>query len=228
MTLQPNHNSADYLIRRMLNRTILAGLLVLILLSAALGGGPAPAQAYADPGTIAYVKFSTGDIHVFSPDGTGDRVLWTYPLSFVSPAFELAWRPDGRELAFSSDHEAACSWYDSDVYAIGYDGSGYRRVTNSPACAGLAGLPKGSVTVNVSNYTTSLAWVYVQGAPAIQSVLGGFMGTVTFNDVADLGPGVLQPPIGIYGHYRIPSYPPYADVQPGRTVAGGNVIFTSN
>jgi TolB protein len=47
---------------------------------------------------------------------------------------ELAWRPDGPELAFSSQHEQDCSWYDSDVYVIGYDGAGYRRITNAPAC----------------------------------------------------------------------------------------------
>jgi hypothetical protein len=28
-----------------------------------------------DPGIIAYVRRSTGDIHVISPDGAGDRVL---------------------------------------------------------------------------------------------------------------------------------------------------------
>jgi len=178
--------------------------------------------AAADRGTIAYVKPSTGDIHVISPDGTGDRVLWTYPQSSVSPAFDLAWRPDGRELAFSSEHEGACSWYESDVYAIRYDGAGYRRITNSPACAVLATLPKGSVTVDVSNYTSSLVWVYVQGAPEVKSTYGG---TVRFDDVADFGPGVVQPSIGIYGMYRLTSYPPYADVKPGQTVPGGNLTI---
>jgi hypothetical protein len=183
--------------------------------------------AATDPGIIAYVKRSTDDIHLISPDGTGDRVLWAISGSFVYPAYELAWRPDGRELAFSSGHEQACSWFDSDVYAIGYNGAGYRRVTNSPACAELARFPKGSVTVNVSNYTDALVWVYVQGAPSVKSVLPGFIGTVTFNDVADFGPGVHQPSIGIYGHYRFTSYPPYADVQPGQTVLGGNLVITS-
>jgi hypothetical protein len=182
--------------------------------------------AAVDPGTIAYVEMSTQNIHTISPDGAGDRLLWTNPgLSAMKSVRELAWRPDGRELAFSSEHEAACSWYDSDVYAIGYDGAGYRRVTNSPACAALAGLPKGSVEVNVTNYTTSLVWVYVQGAPGIKSVLGGFMGTVTFDDVADFGPGVYQPSIGIGGLDRFTSYPPYADVQPGQTVPGGNLVI---
>jgi len=184
---------------------------------------PAPVVASGDPGIIAYVKRSTGDIHVISPDGTGDHVLWTYPQSSVNSAFDLVWRPDGRELAFSSEHELACSWYESDVYAIGYTGAGYRRVTNSPSCAALAGLPKGSVTIDVANYTSSLVWVYVQGAPEVKSILGS--GTVTFDNVADFGPGVLQPSIGIWGLYRFTSYPPYADVQPGQTVPGGNVVI---
>lgn len=192
--------------------------------TSAVADPAAPASPATDAGVIAYVKRPTGDIHLISPDGAGDRVLWTNPGPDSVP-IELTWRPDGRELAFSSEHELACSWYESDVYAIGYDGAGYRRVTNSPACAALAGLPKGSVTVNVSNYTGSLVWVYVQGAPSVKSVLPGYMGTVTFDDVADFGPGVLQPSIGIWGLYRFTSYPPYADVQPGQTVPGGNLVF---
>ncbi len=183
-------------------------------------------SAATDPGAIAYVQMSTQDIHTVSPDGAGDRLLWTNPgLSGMKSVRELTWRPDGRELAFSSEHEAACSWYDSDVYAIGYDGVGYRRITNSPACAVLAGLPKGSVTLSVNNYTSSLIWAYVQGAPGIKSVLGGFFGTVTFDDVADFGPGVYQPSIGIGGLDRFTSYPPYADVQPDQTVPGGNLVI---
>ena len=190
------------------------------------GGRPASAQTTADPGTIAYVRYSTHDIHVISPDGTGDRVLWTAPrpLSQTAP-LDLAWRPDGRELAFSSEHELTCSWYQSDVYAISVYGTGYRRVTNAPACAALASLPKGTVTVNVSNYLP-LAWVYVQGAPGIQSVTSGAW-TVTFNDVADLGPGVPQPAVGIYGIYRFMPSPPLADVKPNETVPGGNLVMFS-
>ena len=192
----------------------------------ASASAPPLSPAAVDPGTIAYVQMSTQDIHTISPDGTGDRVLWTNPgLSAMKSVIELAWRPDGRELAFSSQHEQACSWYDSDVYVIGYHGAGYRRITNSPACAALAGLPKGSVTVNVNNYTTSLIWVYVQGAPSVKTVLGGFFGTVTFDDVADFGPGVLQASIGIGGLDRFTSFPPYADVQPGQTVPGGNLTI---
>ncbi len=210
------------------HRVVLTVLVVTLLATAFVlaPSRPAPAAASPDAGIIAYVRRSTDDIHVISPDGTGDRVLWTNPgLSAMKSVMYLTWRPDGRELAFSSEHEAACSWYDSDVYAIGNDGTGYRRVTNSPACAALAGVPKGSVTVNVANYTGSLVWVYVQGAPSVKSVLAGYDGTVTFDNVADFGPGVHQPSIGIWGMYRFTSYPPYADVQPGQTVPGGNLVI---
>ena len=181
--------------------------------------------AAADPGIIAYVRRSTHDIHLISADGTGDRVLWTapHPLALWAP-YELAWRPDGRRLAFSSEHEEACSWYQSDVYTIDYNGAGYRRVTNAPACAVLASLPKGSVAVDVTNFTSSLVQVYVQGAPGIRSVL--YDGTVTFEDVADFGPGVLQPAVGIYGGYRILASPPVADVQPNTTVSGGSLLIS--
>jgi hypothetical protein len=181
-------------------------------------------DAATDPGVIAYVRGATYDIHVISPDGTGDRVLWTAPHPLTTwPAFDLAWRPDGRELAFSSQHEEACSWYQSDIYAIGYDGTGYRRVTNAPACAELAGLPKGSVTANVTKLTDDFVQVYVAGAPGVQTVLGS--GTMTFNNVADLGPGVSQPVIGINGLYRVFGSAPLPDVQPGQTVVAGDLIL---
>lgn len=187
---------------------------------------PQPVQAdAADRGTIAYVRLSTHDIHVVSPDGTGDRVLWTAPRKFVmEPPYELAWRPDGRELAFSSDHEAWASWYESDVYAVGSDGTGCRRITNAPAASELAKLPKGSVTVSVSNWTTDPIQVYVAGAPELKSVPAN--GAVTFSEVADLGPDVWQPAVGIYGLYRIMPSPPLADVQAGKTVSGGSLIVS--
>jgi TolB protein len=171
-------------------------------------------------GTIAYVQRSTGDIHVISPDGTNDRVLWTNPDPDHTP-LALAWRPDGRELAFSSQHEWTCSFYDSDVYAIRFDGTGYRRITNAPACAELANLPKGSVTVFVQDVFGG-SFVYVAGAPGIKRAL---LGTMTFDNVADFGPGVLQPSVGIAVLDRVIGGPPYADVQPEQTVPGGSLYM---
>ncbi len=206
---------------------VVAGLLAAMNALPGFAGNPAFVAPAGGSGAIAYVQRSTYDIHVISPDGTGDRVLWTAPQP-LSPygAYDLAWRPDGRELAFSSEHEEVCSLYESDVYAIGYDGAGYRRVTNSPACAVLAGLPKGSVEIDVTNGAGALAEVYVQGAPGARFAESGRM---RFDNVADFGPGVLQPAAGIYlgprGEERALGYPPYADVQPGQTVFGGSVTI---
>jgi len=181
--------------------------------------------APADAGVIAYVRRSTNDIHLIAPDGTGDQVLWSYPReTFLWAPQDLAWRPGGRELAFSSEHEETCSLYQSDVYAIRYNGTGLRRITNAPACAELATLPKGSVEVNVTNLAGSWALVYVAGAPASRFAEDGMM---TFDNVADFGPGVLQPAVGIYGERRTEAYPPVADVQPGATVPGGNLTISA-
>ncbi len=177
----------------------------------------------ADEGVIAYVKRSTDDIHLISPDGTNDRVLWTNPNPDDTP-MSLAWRPDGLELAFTSKHEKTCSFYDSDIYAIRSDGTGYRRITNAPACAELAGLPKGTVTVDVQDFTGN-AYVYVAGAPGIKKAVWG---TMTFDNVADFGPGVSQPSVAIVGLDRTLGYPPYADVQPGQTVPGGILIINAD
>jgi len=187
----------------------------------------ADAGLTADEGVIAYVKRSTGDIHVISPDGTNDRVLWTNPDPDHTP-ISLAWRPDGLELAFSSQHEWQCSVYDGDVYAIRSDGTGYRRITNAPACAELAGLPKGTVTVDVKNYLAGeLVFVYVAGAPEIKTAPVGIY-TMTFDNVADFGPGVPQPSVAIVGLDRTLGYLPHADVQPGQTVPGGNLIINAD
>jgi hypothetical protein len=187
----------------------------------------APASPAADAGVIAYVKRSTGDIHVISPNGTNDRVLWTNPNPGSTPV-DLGWRPDGLELAFSGPHEAACSFYESDLYAIRSDGTGYRRITNAPACAELAGLPKGTVTVGVANYLAgTLVFVYVAGAPGIQTAPVGIY-TMTFENVADFGAGVPQPSVAMVGLDRTLGYPPFADVQPGQTVPGGNLIINAD
>ena len=183
----------------------------------------APASPAADAGVIAYVKRSTTDIHLISPDGTNDRVLWTNPNPGNTPV-HLGWRRDGLELAFSSPHEATCSFYDSDIYAIRSDGTGYRRVTNAPACAGLAALPKGTVTVEVQD-STGNAFVYVAGAPGIKKAVWG---TMTFDNVADFGAGVVQPAVAIVAQDRTLGSPPFADVQPGQTLPGGNLIVNAD
>ena len=182
----------------------------------------AGAGLIADEGVIAYVKHSTGDIYLINSDGSNNRLLWTNPQPTDIP-IDLEWRHDGLELAFSSRHESTCSFYDSDIYAIRSDGTGLRRVTNAPTCAELAPLPKGGLTVVVTNYTGDpSASVYVAGTPGIKKATSG---TVTFDNVADFGPDIVQPAVGIVGLDRVRPYAPFADVIEGQTLPGGIVTI---
>lgn len=171
----------------------LAALLGSVLVGIAHSSTP-PAGAGA--GSIAYVRADTGDeIRLIEPDGSNDRRLWAHGLADPQNVFDilsLDWRPDGSELAFSSNHERTCSIFGSDIYSIQIAASSFRRVTNGPDCASLSGYPKGSVTVTVRNDTSKFDtnfYVYVQGAPGIIGVTIPWNGvaTVTFPDVADFG-----------------------------------------
>lgn len=187
-----------------LNRSLVSAILkfLLIMLAALIGSllvstvysSNTPAGAGA--GSIAYVRADTGDeIRLIEPDGSNDRQLWAHGLADPQNVFDilsLAWRPDGTELAFSSNHERTCSIFGSDVYSVRVGGSNFRRVTNGPDCSSLSSYPKGSVTVTVRNYTSKFDtnfYVYVQGAPGIIGVTIPWNGvaTVTFPDVADFG-----------------------------------------
>jgi dipeptidyl aminopeptidase/acylaminoacyl peptidase len=139
---------------------------------------------------------------------------------------DLDWRPDAGEIAFSSKHEQDCSIYEVDIYAIQPDGSDYRRITNSPACAALAAYPKGRVTVTLRNATTrSPLVVYVQGALEVQEVHvpPGGSTIVTFPQVADFGAGVLQQAVVSWAAHRWTTPIALADVQPNQTVHAGTL-----
>lgn len=135
-------------------------VLVTLLLSTFM---PASA-ATGVSGTIAYVSGTT-EIHLIQPDGTQDHRIWMEPATGVAnynyDVSSLAWRPDGRELAFASDHEESASIYNRDIYAIQPDGSGLRRLTNPPDVAALPSLAKGTVTVDVTNQVTDLSVFFV-------------------------------------------------------------------
>ena len=93
-------------------------------------------------GTIAYVRDGT-EVRLIDPDGTNDRRLWTHPDAKKPLGIDsLAWRPDGKELAFSSRHAAAASLYDADLYVVRPDGSGFRKLTNAPDGAEFTRFPK--------------------------------------------------------------------------------------
>lgn len=204
-------------------------LCVLVALSTTLPQRLRPVSARAASGTIAYVRpnDATGDeIWLIQPDGSDDRRIWSVgqpdPLGIFAIG-ALDWRPDASAIAFASDHEFACSIFDSDIYAIAPNGTGYRRTTNGPACASLGSYPKGSVTVTVNNATPrGPFYVYVQGAPGVQMLVvpQGSSGTVTFNDVADFG-DTLQQAVVIEGGNRWIAPIAEGDVKPGQTIQLG-------
>jgi len=172
------------------------------------------ASAPVPAGIIAYVH-DWSQIRLISPDGTGDRELWTQPpsQSRYGDVHEVAFRPDGRELAFSSSHEKAFSYYESDLYGIGLDGKGLHRLTNAPSLGELPRYPKCKVAVTVTNRSrdplVGMIVAYVVGASKPESVLVppfGGIATVTFNDVAVI-PGALQPVMAAFGGRRWPGPP---------------------
>lgn len=176
-------------------------------------------------GTIAYVRDST-EIRLIEPDGTNDRRLWTHPDTRKELGIHgVAWRPDGKELAFSSSHAAAASLYDADLYAIQRDGTGFRKLTNAPDHSEFARYPKGSVSITFRNdqpiYKQSQASagifiVYVAGAAEPQQITlpPGATKTLLFTQVADFG-NKAQPVVAIWGNYRW--FMPGLDVRAGST-----------
>ena len=188
---------------------------------------PAPATTGgAGRGTIAYVRGGT-EIRLIEPDGTNDRRLWTHPLATADSGInELAWRPDGAELAFSSSHHSVVSRYHADIYAVRPDGTGFRKITNPPDHGELARYPKGAVQITVRNdqpiykqsrASTGVFFVYVAGAdePQPLTLPPGSSKTLTFKSVADFGDHA-QAVVAVYGQYRW--IMPGVDVRAGRTV----------
>jgi hypothetical protein len=182
-------------------------------------------------GDIAYVTGDGRELRVVAPDGTGDRLVWRVPegeYTITGPA----WRPDGSEIAFASDHEMAVSFFQRDLYAIRPDGSGFRKLTNPPHHEDLASLPKGTATVTVENLTFDGGpyFVYLMGAPEPQQITlgGGASQRLSFTSVADLGSGVFQPAVVIHGIQRWWDAAAAADVRPGANVDAGQVMISAN
>jgi hypothetical protein len=186
----------------------------------------APHAAAQSSGTIAYVRDGV-EIRAIEAGGTNDRRLWTHPDAKKPLGIDsLAWSPDRKQIAFSSRHTAAASLYDADLFLIHADGSGLRKLTNSPQMSEFARFPKGNVSVTLRNdqpiYKQSQASagvfiVYVAGAAEPQQITlpPGATKTIVFNQVADFG-NTAQPVVAIWGNYRW--FIPGVDVRAGATV----------
>jgi TolB protein len=191
--------------------------------------GTTPASsgaAFTSSGSIFYVRDGK-EIRAMSSDGKNDRRFWTHEGALPGAGInELAWSPDGGELAFSSGHDSVASYYHADIYAIKPDGTSFRRITNTPDRKDYGKYGKGTVTVTVRNeqpiYRTSRASqgifiVYVVGADMPQPITlpPGSSRTLTFRNVADFGDHA-QAVVAINAATRwiIPG----TDVQAGKTV----------
>lgn len=184
------------------------------------------AQNTNQQNTIAYIRNGT-EIRLIEPDGSNDRRLWTHADARPELGiYGLAWRPDRKEIAFSSGHAAVASLYHSDLYAIHPDGSGFRKLTNTPDRGEYDRFPKGSVTVTVRNdqpiyqqtqASAGIFMVYVAGADEPQSITlpPGATKTLIFKSVADFG-NVGQAIVAMFGSYRW--FIPGVDVVAGRPV----------
>lgn len=136
---------------------------------------------------IAFVGFNAQNdpqtIRTIRPDGQQAQTIWTHPSSIQPRIYDLAWRPDGGEIAFSSNHEAAYSAFSSDVYGISPTGGGLRRITNPPSHADVinGNDPTGTVTGQIyNNYgNVTLFNLYVEGAVTTQIVSLGAYDTNT-------------------------------------------------
>ncbi len=90
-----------------------------------------------DGALIAFDSYREGrwDAYAVRPDGTGLRQLTSGGVETRHPS----WSPDGKQLAFTreSQPQPGSPWLTADVYIVGVDGTGERKLTNTGS-AGLA------------------------------------------------------------------------------------------
>jgi TolB protein len=187
-------------------------------------------------GTIAYIR-NGSEIRLIDSNGGNDKQIWTHP-DAKEPLglFDLAWRPDGKELAFSSAHEALFSVYHADLYSVRSDGSGFRKITNAPDYRSFDQYKKGSVTVTVRNnqYTFQQAQssqgiftINIVGAAEPQQITlpPGASKTLTFKSVADFGDHA-QALVAINGAFRW--FMPGTDVVAGKSVKAPDLLISGD
>lgn len=191
-------------------------------------------------GTIAYLDAS-GDatylkqIRTIGADGSNDQLIWTVPDSSTQRINDIEWHPNGSRIGMTANIESTCSIFYDDVFTINANGSNLTRITNNPRCSDLASYPKGAVTVKfVNNFvsTTQQGLAYVEGADEAEflTIPPGTSTTVTFNNVADLGSGVMQQIVfRIAGQFGQDAYwnPIGVDVVTGSTVSAPDLSVSS-
>ena len=187
-------------------------------------------------GTIAYIR-SGSEIRLIEPNGNNDRRLWTHPDAKEALGInDLAWRPDGKELAFSSSHASAASLFDADLYAIKPDSSVLRKLTNPPGRNEFNRYPKGTVSITVRNTqfafqqsqaSSGIFIIYVAGADEPQQITlpPGSSKTLVFKSVADFGKKA-QAVVAMWGKFRW--FIPGMDVQAGKTVKSPDLTISGN
>ena len=187
-------------------------------------------------GAIAYIR-NGSEIRLINPDGSNDRRVWTHP-NAKEPLglFDLAWRPDGKELAFSSAHNALFSIYHADLYSIRPDGSGFRKITNAPDPKDFNQYKKGTVTLTVRNNQYSFQQTQASTGIFIVNVIGaeepqqitlppGSSKTLQFKNVADFG-NHAQAVVAISGSIRW--FMPGTDVKAGTNTKAPDLIISGN
>ena len=89
---------------------------------------------------FVFADTSTVNIHVIGANGTGLAKIAAYADNDGTPQTP-AWSPDGRTIAF-----ILASYYDDPwlIYAVGFDGSSPRRLTNTPGIVSAQSEPEWS------------------------------------------------------------------------------------
>ncbi|GAC1428814.1 MAG: hypothetical protein NVSMB6_28460 [Burkholderiaceae bacterium] len=215
----------------------LSSIWIFILWTLALLTTPVlPCPADSGSGSIAYIRSgkTPGDeIRLIDPDGSHDRQIWKLQglalIGAVDGVTGLSWRPDGKELAFSSDHDSARSYYESNIYATHPDGTGLRRLTDAPDPGELGKFSTGKVVVIVHNnlVDTSNFIVYVTGAQVGQGLVlpAGGSKTLTFDSVADFG---AHPHAVVAMHGKTRWILPGPVVHAGQTANAGALDITAH
>ncbi len=182
-------------------------------------------------GTIAYMPTDGSEIRLIEADGTNDRRLWQVPDTTLYSINGTSWNPEANLLAFTSNHEQHCSIFRRDLFTIHPDGNNLQRITTRPNCSDLSSYPKGSVTVKIHNtlLLNSLVAVYVEGLPeaVTTTVTPGSPASITLNNVADFGDGVMQNVV-VYAGNTTWIGSAAADVVAGSTVDAGELTMTNN